>query len=498
MSNEYHDEYDPLEFAEQLGHAPQPGSGDPKRNEEDSKGLSRQELLVKGGLGAAAVMGLGAGLGAAAGPAAAEISSTGQFTGTLRFIGLGVDLTPVIQAKAEEALGFKVAFTVDPSSFHMVQVGITQPDSYDIFSGYHYQYDRLWPAGVLQKIDTRKIPRWKQVTNLPRYGKQKPGNPNCTYGQGDPPFRSMYIDSSGKYPVSPNKPRGVKDIVTWVDERTGRPYKGLPEPRYINAAPNNFNMDSMGYNRDVIQLPPEKVSWAQLLNGKWKGRVALLNDPGIILQDLAHAVEALGLMKFKNKGDMTKAELDRLTKIGITYKKKGQFRAFWTSFNDSVTFMSSGEVVIESMWSPAVALLADQGFPIGYAAPPEGYRGWSGGLAIAKHLTGAKLEAAYKFINWWYSGVPGAVMMRHGYYNGVQATSRQFVDPVEWDFWIAGKAASKDITAEGPFGPTRSTIKGTSRDGGSLAKRGCKYNSWNSYYQETAYQIKKTNEFLSA
>ncbi len=113
---------------------------------------------------------------------------------------------------------------------------------------------------------------------------------------------------------------------------------------------------------------PNQVHWGELLNPAWKGRVALLNDPGIAMQDAGNAVKDLGLMKFKDLGNMTKAEIDGLIKILIKYKKQGQFRAFWSTFNESVNLMSSKEVVIESMWSPAVALLVSQGVPVSYAA----------------------------------------------------------------------------------------------------------------------------------
>ena len=86
----------------------------------------------------------------------------------------------------------------------------------------------------------------------------------------------------------------------WIDEKTGKPYPGKPMPRYIVGVPAHFNMDSMGYNADVINKQPNTVSWAELLNKKWKGRVALLKDPGIAMQDVGNAVNALGIMKFKS------------------------------------------------------------------------------------------------------------------------------------------------------------------------------------------------------
>jgi len=64
--------------------------------------------------------------------------------------------------------------------------------------------------------------------------------------------------------------------------------------------------------------------------------------------------------------------IDRLVKILLRYKKQGQFRAFWSAFTDSVNFMVSKEVVIESMWSPAVALVKAAGVNILYAEPRPG------------------------------------------------------------------------------------------------------------------------------
>jgi putative spermidine/putrescine transport system substrate-binding protein len=85
-------------------------------------------------------------------------------------------------------------------------------------------------------------------------------------------------------------------------------------------------------------------------------------------------------------------------------------------------------------------------------------------------------------------------MMKQGYYNAVQATSRKFIEPTEYGYWIEGKPAGKDLP--GPFGDI-SIRKGQVRDGGSFATRACKYASWNSYFTESAYQVRRWNDFLS-
>ena len=70
--------------------------------------------------------------------------------------------------------------------------------------------------------------------------------------------------------------------------------------------------------------------------------------------DAAMVCESMGEITYGDKGNMTKEEIDKTMAIFTEAKKAGQFRAFWKEFNESVNLMASGEVVIQSMWSPAV------------------------------------------------------------------------------------------------------------------------------------------------
>jgi putative spermidine/putrescine transport system substrate-binding protein len=148
------------------------------------------------------------------------------------------------------------------------------------------------------------------------------------------------------------------------------------------------------------------------------------------------------------------------------------------------------------MWALHVMELQRLGFPVRYAAPPEGLRGWSGALGISSAIEDpARLQAAYDYVNWWHAGFPGAQKMHAGLYTAVQSTSRRFVDPAEWDYWIEGKPAAKDIP--GLFGDA--TIRrGQVRDGGSFAKRACRYASWNSVFRELRHQERRWQDFLTA
>ena len=178
-------------------------------------------------------------------------------------------------------------------------------------------------------------------------------------------------------------------------------------------------------------------SWGELLNKDYKGKVALLNVPQIGVMDAAMAIEALGLKKFGDKGNMTKPEIDFLIDYLIPLKKAGHFRAFWENFGQSVNLMVNGEVALESMWSPAVAAIQAEGVPCVYAFPKEGMRGWHGGLAISAKVKGKQLDQAYEYINWWLSGWAPAFVARQGYYHSIPENAKKFLDANAPGFWDA-------------------------------------------------------------
>ncbi|HEU0246898.1 MAG TPA: extracellular solute-binding protein [Gaiellaceae bacterium] len=508
MSNEYYGDYDPYEYADQIGYVDELTRGDftdptvERAKTPSELRLSRRELLVKGGAGAAAV----AGLGALTGSAAAATSDTDQYTGTLNMISLGVEWPPGAEAQAEKDLGVKFNIQLMGTNAQ-VQKSITAPRSFDIGGLYNYQFFPIWPTGNFQPVDRLKVKAWNRFYPIFTKGKVLLNSRACTPGQGNAPFRVLYLDPTGKtgLPLTTEGPETNKDIVQWWNEARNRPYGA--QPRWVVGPPAHFNMDSMGYNGDILTKPPQQVSWGELLNTKWKGRVAILNDPAIAMADLGNAVQALGLMKFKDLGNMTRAEMDNLFKILSKYRKAGHFRAFWGTFNESVNLMASKEVVIESMWSPAVALLVAQGVNCRYAFPKEGMRGWCSAQGIPKHVKGAKLQAVYNYINWMYQGFLGALIMRQGYYiaNGqdlprwlrsaaAQAGTPPFTQ-TEYDFWYLGKRAPRDLP--GITGQVGDIKQGSTRDGGPFLKRSCKYTTWNSFFTQNVYQVRKFNEFLS-
>jgi putative spermidine/putrescine transport system substrate-binding protein len=221
----------------------------------------------------------------------------------------------------------------------------------------------------------------------------------------------------------------------------------------------------------------------------------MLNIPSIGIMDAAMVVESTGKHKYKDKGNMTKAEIDLTTKVLIEAKKAGQFRAFWKDFNESVNLMASGETVIQSMWSPAVTKVRSMGVACTYQPLKEGYRAWAAGFGLPKTLKGKKLDAAYEFVNWFLSGWAGAFLNRQGYYSAVLDTAKANMEPYEWAFWMEGKPAEKDIKA--PDGTVMEKA-GAVRDGGSYDARMGAVACWNAVMDENDYMVRKWNEFIAA
>lgn len=420
-------------------------------------GVSRRSLLK----GAAAAGGLAAGSGVVTG----FPTIWAQNPITLRQIGTGVSNINAIAEKCKEDLGITLQMTALDSDA-AAQRTVTQPDGYDIADVEYWICKKVFPAGVLQPMDTSKLKYFDKIVPLFITGKL---TPDSKIAQGTAPHTVGFVEG--------------KDSTTFAKEPT----------QWMTMVPTIYNADTLGIRPDLVGR--EISTWADILDPAFKGKTSILNIPSIGIMDAAMIMEAAGEIKYGDKGNMTKEEIDKTIDFLIKTKKAGQFRAFWKSFDESVNLMASGEVIIQSMWSPAVAAVRAKGIPCIYQPLKEGYRAWGGGLGLAKHLSGAQLDAAYEYINWYLSGWVGAYLNRQGYYSACMETAKQYMSEDEWGYWIEGKPAKGDILS--PEGKVMEKA-GTVRDGGSFETRMGAVACWNSVMDEDRYMVRKWNEFIAA
>jgi len=386
---------------------------------------------------------------------------------TIRVVGTHVTLQETLRLKAEKELGINIEFYPGGSAEVMLKAS-TDPSSFDLYEQWSNSMNVLWQAGTIQPIDISRLTYWDEINDLSKKGKISSA---ASIGLGDAPYKLLYVQPDGSL--------GSKSSET------------------ISFLPYVHNTDSFGYNSAVIPqgIPYETESWAWLLDEQHAGKVALINDPTIGLFDAALAVQAQGMMEFQDMGNMTRTELDELFRILIDYKRRGHFRGLWSSVPQSIEFMKSGQVSIQSMFSPGVSALKGIGIPCVYAAPKEGYRAWHGVMCLSSESSGERKEAAYAFMNWWLSGWPGAFIARQGYYISNPERSRAFMSKAEWDYWYEGMPASEALL--GTDGNV-SVQPGEVRSGGSYIKRFENIAVWNTVMDSYEYSLLKWNEFLSA
>jgi putative spermidine/putrescine transport system substrate-binding protein len=385
----------------------------------------------------------------------------------LRQVGTAVTFSKIYEKMCEEALGFKFTQTVVDLNT-IAQRAVTQPKSADMFEPDLEQFLQIWAVGTMQAVDIKKLEHYDKIIGI--YKKDGKIWPDAWFGQGMNP-----------------------STVCWTSEREGTDIVEAESTQWMMISPGTFNADTLGARPDLIGRPIE--SWAELFNPEFRGKTALQSFPGIGAMDVAMALEAAGEITYGDKGNMTVDEINFTMDRLIDLKKQGQFRAFWSTFSESVNLMTSGEVVLQSMWSPAVTAVRARGVECIYLDLKEGYRAWALGAMIPRHVEGKKLGALYDYFNWYHSGPAGAYFAKQGYYFCTPDSVKAHMEPYEWDFWYEGKPATEVITD--PFGNDIEQ-PGTVRDGGAFRRRMGRVAVWNSVMDENALVVKRWNEFLTA
>jgi putative spermidine/putrescine transport system substrate-binding protein len=427
---------------------------------QNKGGITRRRLLT----GAAA----GAGLTAGSGLIRGFPTIWAQNIKDVKLIQAGGSYSAIIDIarQATRDLGFQVEMqTADEAS--LLNRLINEPKTIDIADiEFYFQY-YLIGRNIIQPIPLNKYKWWDKTVPIFTKGEYPDGRK--VSAQGTLPYKVQYLES--------------RDAKTFA--------KGPTE--ILSGIPTVYNADTLGIRPDLIHRPIER--WSELLNPEFKGKTAIVAVPSIGIMDAAMAIESRGDVKYADKGNMTRAEIDKTIAILIDAKKAGQFRAFWTTFDQSVNLMTSGEVVLQSMWSPAVTAVRSRDIDCYYVPLKEGYRGWGSCVAPMAHLTGLKLDAAIEYLNWYNSGWQGGFIAKQGYYSSVPDTAKQFLAADEWDYWYEGKPAKSDI--KDPYGHLMEKA-GRSRDGGSFWQRMGNIACWNTLMDEDRYMVRRWNEFVSA
>ena len=384
----------------------------------------------------------------------------------LHHAGPPVTAIPGIAEQATKDLGFTIQMQATENA-DLLNRFLSQSSAIDCADVSITYLKYLVGRGILQTIPLGKVKHWDQTIPLFTKGTYPDGREASK--QGTAPFTVVYAADAD--------------------------WKGFAaEPTdWLTGVPTVTNADTLGIRPDLVGRPV--TSWADLISPDFKGKAALQDQPTVGVIDVAMAMEASGQIKYRDKGNMTRAEIDQTIDTMMKIKSAGQFRSFWTTFDQSVNLMASGEVVIQSMWSPAVTAVKTRGIPCVFQPLKEGYRGWGYTLGVMKHLTGLKLDCFYEYLTWYTGGYPGSFIAREGYYSAQPDLAKKYLTQAEWDYWYGGKPAETDIM--NPFGKLMEKA-GRSRDGGGFWQRMGNIAVWNSVMDEDRYLTRRWNEFITS
>ena len=384
----------------------------------------------------------------------------------LRHNGTPVTAIPAIGEQANKDLPFTIQMQASEGN-DLLNRMLTAPANID-----HAEISITF----LRYLVGRDVPRAIPLEKVKDWDKTIPLLTQGTYPDG------REASAQGTSPAS---------VIYATDAGAQKFAKGPSE--WLTVLPMITNGDTLGIRPDLTGRPV--TSWADLLSPDFCGRAAPREQPTIGVMDTALAMEASGQIKYGDKGNMTKEEIDKTIRIMMEFKRAGQFRSFWSTFDQSVNLMASGEVVIQSMISPAVAAVRSRGIPCTFQPLKEGDRGWCISFGVMKHVTGLKLACFYEYLNWYTSGFQGAFIARQGYYAAQPENARKFLTPAEWDDWYGGKPAATDIVNQ--FGKVIER-PGAVRDGGAFWDRLGNIASWNAVMDEDRYLTRRWNEFVTS
>jgi putative spermidine/putrescine transport system substrate-binding protein len=383
----------------------------------------------------------------------------------LRILGTEITALDAIKRQAEADLGIDIRF--EKLDFLSAQrKAATEPAAFDVYDQCFHNLDIVWFWRAIRPIELRRITLWDEVSDLTKTGRI---SPNASFGAGDAPVTKLFVQPSHALGSQPTD--------------------------WISMLPTVHNLDSFAYRADAAHTETERMgSWAALFDDRFHGAAALVDEPAIGIFDAALAARAAGLASFKDIGNMSTGEIDRLLDILARRRQSGHFRGFWQTAVEAADMMASGDTVIQSMWSPGITELRRRGVRVAEAVPQEGYRAWHGGLCLSSRIDGRMLDVAYDYMNWWLAGHAGAVVARQGYYMSVPGRVREHLTKAEWAYWYEGEAAATDLP--GPDGAV-TVAAGSTRAGGSYWQRAASIAVWNTTMDEHNYLVRRWAQLVA-
>ena len=141
----------------------------------------------------------------------------------------------------------------------------------------------------------------------------------------------------------------------------------LTDDGQVLAVPWIWGTTSMFYNADEVD-GSQVDSWADLWDPQYAGKVAFFDD-------YTNCVMIAALVN--GEEDPYSADLDLDAVRAKLMELKPNIRTIWSTYDDFMGAITTGQVVIGNAWPSMITELRNQGMNIEYIYPEEGTIGWA-------------------------------------------------------------------------------------------------------------------------
>jgi putative spermidine/putrescine transport system substrate-binding protein len=184
--------------------------------------------------------------------------------------------------------------------------------------------------------------------------------------------------------------------------------KNIPYVTYegkIYGIPTVINADSIVALRNKVgTVDSYGVIFDRKLRGKTAMEDAWINSVIFTAIYLKNSENA----RISEPGDLTADELGLVMEFLIKHKRDGQFRTFWSGWEQGLQLVANQEVWVMTGWEPIVYAARRRGLDCYYAAPKEGYEAWSNNTILLKGAVDRALSnTAHQLANAFLSGFYG-------------------------------------------------------------------------------------------
>ena len=200
-----------------------------------------------------------------------------------------------------------------------------------------------------------------------------------------------------------------------------RAAQGVPAGEgHVWFVPWDWGNSSILYRTDLVEI--EEESFKLYLDERYKGRMAFFDSADAFAQVTGAIIGAA------NPLDMTDEEFERAKQT--MRQIHGNLRFYWSDPTEIEQALAAGEIVLAYAWNGSAKALAQQGVAIKFMNPKEGIWTWVCGLCLLTEGPGSK-DQAYDFINAMLDPDSGKNLIEMYGYGHSNALSFELVPPEE-------------------------------------------------------------------